>query len=331
MFQKAIKIFAIITLFVGCNLSSNKLEVQNKSVVKKKFSDVEWVKDEKFNYGDIRRYGFSGPMLNNVQIDSIFLLASKGVKVKFPSGFYNINLIIENKKNINIEFNKSVICGKISFENVENVNITGEFTALDMMFFKNSSNININGARIATNIAHNLYNEANRGVSIYSGSKNIYIKDLKILNSGGSSRRFIYNQASLLIHGFLNTPQNITIDNLLISNSKRTGAYISGRDHKFKKIVIENFGSGELNSNIKPIEKAEIGGEKKFSGLWLNLNENNIIDSLIIENNNSSLPLIKFDKSLGYIPNVIKNMSITNNRNNYLISENSNTLVLNEF
>lgn len=331
MIKYIFKSYLIIILFFSCNSSNEKVE---KSAIPNSnefaFNEFAWIKDKRFEYGDIRRYGFKDSKLNKEQVDSILTLASNGVKVRFPSGYYQINLIIQNKKNINIEFNNTVIQGKLSFEGVNSANITGEVFVLDMIFFKNSSDINIQKANVISNEKYNLHNDPNRGVSIYSGSTNITFGDLKILNSGADNPRFTYNQASLLIHGFLNTPQNITIENLLITNSKRTAAYISGENHNFGTIKIENFGLTESFKNIKPIEKAKVGEEKVFCGLWLNLNENNIIDTLIIKNQ-KPLPIIKFDRSLGTKPNVINNMSVVSKDNIFIINENSNTLVLNEF
>ncbi|MDV7137582.1 hypothetical protein R3X28_01775 [Maribacter sp. TH_r10] len=321
----------ILILLFSCEVNRSKSVIDIPLEIPSKTNDSIWVKNTSYNYGDIRRYGFQDKHLLKEQIDSIIDIGSSGVDISFPKGLYPINFVLENKKNLNIHFNSSIIAGKLSIVNTNNVNITGEIEILDQLFLKNSSNISFNEVSLRTDKINNLHKRANRGVNIYSGSKDITMNELSIEESGGDDVFFQYSQAALMIHGFQDTPKRVIIKHILIKNSKRTGAYISGSSHYIGKIKVNNYGLSKNKDNIKPVEKASIGEEKIFSGVWMNRSENNRIDTLVINNQMGyGTYSIILDESQGYVPNLIGEISITDG-NDYTVDLNSNTLVMHEF
>ncbi len=325
-------IFILISFItVSCADNKQKINVLPKKNITDKLNDSLWVKNNQFVYGDIRRYGFLNKNLSETQIESIIELASKGIEIIFPKGVYPINFVIEDTKNITIYFNQSVISGKLAIENVSEMQILGEVEILDALFLKNCNGVSFNKVRLKTDKKNNINFKANRGVNIYSGCKEISINDLSILDCGGDEDFFKYSQASFMIHGFYNTPEHVKIESLYIKNSNRTAAYISGKGHEIGKIEILNYGLSKNTSNIKPVEKASIGEESVFSGLWMNYAELNQIDTLLIRNKSGlGNYSVIFDESLGSKPNIISSISIRDN-NPYEISINSNTLVYSEF
>ena len=321
-------------LFFGCNKKNNGLSTHSRTHKQSSeciLNDSVWVKNNEFVYGDIRRYGFLKKELSKAQLDSILNIGSKGIDLIFPKGVYPINFFIENKEDIRIHFDSAIIAGKLSLQKAKNIDISGRIEILDILFIKNSKDLRFENVRLRTDKTINIANRANRGVNIYSGSKDIFFKNLKIMDSGGEDVFFAYSHAALMIHGFFNVPERVLIENVLIKNSKRTGAYISGIDHSIQTLKVVDYGISKNTSGIKPVEMATLGKEKIFSGVWLNMTENNNIDTLIIKNgNNQGDYSIIFDESKGLTPNFVQAISISDS-NTYMTNLNSNTIVLSEF
>ncbi len=319
--------------FLGCvdNHAPITKHRTKESIQKDAINDSAWVKNKEYAYGDIRRYGFVNKTLSQIQLDSIMELADQGIKIVFPSGSYPIDFNIHNRENIKFHFNGSTITGKLSLHNAQNIEITGDLEILDILFLRDSKQIVFENISVSTDIDKCKSKKANRGVNIYSGCNNISFDKLNISNFGGEGDFFAYAHAALMIHGFENTPENIRIKNILIENSKRTGAYISGKNHGIGRIEVVNYGLSNRSMDSKPVEKASIGEEKIYSGIWMNLTENNSIDTLIVRNQKSMGNYsVIFDESLGTIPNIIKTISLSD-PNIHKTDYNSNILVLNEF
>lgn len=319
-----------LTLVTCCSPNTT----QSNETSKKRpvgINDNKWVKKDSFPYGDIRRYGFDIGYLSPVQLDSIFDIAEHVHPITFPEGVYPIDFNIEGRSNIALDFKNVTISGKVTIQDANHISLHGKLNILDILFLRNASNIGIDTVKVRTDKKLGLTKMANRGVNVYSGSNNVSIHSLAIIDQIGDGIPFSYAQAALLIHGFQGTPTNVRIEDLIVENCGRTGVYISGRDHVFGKMKIENYGLSESKLNIKPIEKADAGEANEFKGLWLNYTENVKIDSLILVNKqNKGFYSILFDESLGHVPNIISNLSIEDN-NTYKVDFNSNTLVLNEF
>lgn len=325
--------FLLLSIFIisfGCEGNESVNVCNYQSTKPLKIDDGNWVVNNQYSYGDIRRYGFENRDLSKPQIDSIFEIASAGVSIVFPEGYYPINLIIEDRKNLDVEFRSVTFAGKVELLGVYNSNFKGELRVLDLLYIKDSKKIKFENVKILTDTLRNINLVSNRGLNIYSGSECIDFDTIYIANSGGEGDFFKYSQAAFLLHGYNDPPKYISAGSIEIYNSKRSAAYISGYGHKLKTILISNYGLTSGSSNLKPIERASNGEEKCYSGFWLNYSENVVIDTLKIKNKcDFGVYSLWLDESSGVIPNIIQNLNLVDN-NNYNVDFNSNTLILNE-
>lgn len=278
-------VFVIITFSCEQDVSSKVPLVSNLNT---NFSDLQYVLSDSFPKGDIRRYGiFPNKPVDQNTFTKVLELVSKGLPITFPKGIYNTNIKIEGLKDVQLNFNDAIITGAILIIEKDSVpsqriEFKGQLTVLDKLFIRKSKDITFNDVILHSDTLNNIYNKKNRGVSIYSGSRNISFKTLKINNTGGTEDSFFkYTAAALQIHGYDNNPEHITIKNLEITNSDRTALYITGNNHKLDKVSITNFGLGS-SKNMFGLEDAKPGTEKEFTGAWLMKCNNVVIDSLEI-------------------------------------------------
>lgn len=281
------------------------------------FNDSLLVEYSQFKIGDIRRYGiFPNQPIIQEKLKRILKLAQNGFKIKFPKGVYNTNLVIEGLKDISIICDDVVITGVLQITDLNNnrssnISINGSITILDKVFIRKSSNIVFDTLVVKTDTLQNRYHKMNRGVSIYTGSKNIKIKTLKIFDTGGSKDDYYkYSAAAFQVHGWNNNPEFITIDNLMVENAQRTAVYLTGNGHEIKKAIIENYAVNGDNANMFGLEDAKPGSEKDFAGVWLNKCNNCEIDSLEISNNYQKPYSLKFGIGIYSEPAVINYLSL---------------------
>ena len=102
----------------------------------------------------------------------------------------------------------------------------------------------------------------------------------------------------MAIDGLRENPTNITIDEVYIDSSDRHGAYITGSNNVFKKIVINKYAQGTTEF-MSGMQDSVNGEERVLSGLWVNRCNNCIFNEVIIytKNSKSALPL-KLDEGI---------------------------------
>ncbi len=332
------KIIASYMMFICLVISCEKQTETPTETPKINLSidDKNYVVNNSLPKGDVRRYGvFPNKPVNQNNLGNIIRLAAKGVPITFPKGVYETNLVFNKISNINIVFQDAVFSGGINILNGSHTfKFDGNVTILDKLFIRKSSNIIFDNVTLMSDTLRNIYHKENRGVSIYVGSKNIEFNTLKITDTGGNSDRFYtYSAAALQIHGWNNNPQNITINTLEITNSARTALYVTGKDHKFKKVTITNFGIGSTK-NMFGLEDAKPKEETEFTGLWMNKCDNCEVDSLSIDNTKLGATYsLRLGEGVYHEPSFIYNINFKNKAIGMTIKDDilTNILVKNEY
>lgn len=306
-----------IFIFVSCHQKRSTISIpfEEKTVA---FDESMFVKDSTYTIGDVRRYGLH-PNNRNSQdkFKDIIQLAEQGIKINFPKGYYPINMDFKGVSNIDLNFNEVVIGGSLTITEEEKVlssylKFSGELTVLDKVFIRNSNNIVFDSLRVCSDTLRNIHHKKNRGVSIYVGSNDIKFKNLEIYGTGGDRDEFYkYTAAALQIHGWNDNPERIVIDKLIIRNAGRTALYLTGKDHLFKKVIVKNYGFGEIEGMFG-LDDASPGTEREFAGVWVNKCNDCTIDSLDISNNRSSIFSLKMGIGVYSKPTFILNLKRQN-------------------
>ena len=281
-------LFIISLLLMSCKKGSVEPRIvrptENMTV-----DDSAFIRYPEFPKGDIRRYGVF-PDSTGVEefLQKAIELSSKGLRLSFPKGYYPINMDLMGRTNVSIKFHDAIIGGRLNIhqsaqENSSVIELLGKLTVLDRVFIRRSDNIHFDSVFIKTALNRNLLHRANRGLSIYSGSKFISFDYLNVSDTGGDGTDYFkHTAAAIQVHGWNNNPTHIRAKKILIKNAARTGIYLTGSNHHIVYLEVENFGLGN-HKNIKPLEDAKKGEEKLFAASWINVATDCIIDTLSLK------------------------------------------------
>lgn len=286
--RKIMTYIVCIGFLISCENTEKKTGVIDIPMSDKE--DPRLVLNDTFATGDVRRYGiFPNTLMDRSTLNEILEMATGGPQLYFAEGHYPIDISIEGLSNISMYFDNASLGGAliiIDNDNKEssNIVINGNLTVLDKIFIRKSNTIFFENIEVKSDTLNNVYHKRNRGVSIYVGSKDVNFKTLEISDTGGDEDAFFgHVAAALQVHGWDNNPSNLSIDHLRIINAARSAMYLTGFNHKIKKIEIANFGLGN-DLNMLGLEDAKAGDEKAFSGVWINKCNDCVIDSLTIRN-----------------------------------------------
>ena len=109
-------------------------------------------------------------------------LANQGLPIYFPPGYYNTSISLENTSSVTIKFDEVILAGHLQItNNSERIKINGSVTILDKLFIVQSRDISFEKVIVKSNQTQNIYEQKNRGVSIYAGSKNIKFDSLSLV------------------------------------------------------------------------------------------------------------------------------------------------------
>ena len=285
--KRLVTYLLLINLFWSCKYDEEKpIRI---SFSQEEVSDTCCIKEASYSKGDVRRYGiFPNEKINTNYLEQCIKLADLGLPLYWPEGLYDTSIVLKGVTNVRLEFDNAIITGDFQIINNDsvlskNIIVSGNITILDKLFIKSSERIDFNNVNVISDTTNNLYSNNNRGVSIYSGSKDISFQNLKIKETGGSAQDFFkYTAAALQVHGWNNNPEGLFIKKLIIDNSGRTAMYLTGNNHKINNIKIENFGLGSPK-NMFGLEDAKPKSEREFVGAWFNKCNDCTIDTLIID------------------------------------------------
>ena len=306
-----LKSFIIMLCFTAA-CSSQITQVDKVFKEKKELlNEDNYVLDSIYNIGDSRRYGVYPDSINNKLhpktgkslIQSLLDLTEKNsLTINFVKGYYGLNLIFDSRKNITLHFDEAEFnLLHITNENGEqstNISLKGSLILFDRLGTYHSNNIKIDSVTIKSNTEKSLPKSKSQGCHIYKGTDNLHIKYLKVEDLASGSIKYQNNHAALAIDGLRENPTNITIDEVYIDSSDRHGAYITGSNNVFKKIVINKYAQGTTEF-MSGMQDSVNGEERVLSGLWVNRCNNCIFNEVIIytKNSKSAMPL-KLDEGI---------------------------------
>ncbi len=338
-------IIVLLISFISCKKDKKNetpsLKEEPKEIT---FDESKYVLDSTFAIGDARRYGLtaenaksSHPTSGKNRMTTVIDLAEEsGMEINFPSGYYGMNLTLDNRKNLKLRFNNSefsnVSISQGAKENSipENITLKGTLNLYGRLGLTEAKNISIDSVILKTDTAKNLYKMRNTGCHIYHGCDNIKINYLEVQDLGSGSEKYKYTHAALAIDGWNNNPQNVTINKLYIKSTDRHGIYLTGSDHIIKEVVIDKFGVGSAKE-MDGMQDADNkkGEHKEFTALWLNKCYDCYIEKITINEKDSKGKYTAFfDYGDESRPSEIDQMIILNDNPSIKIKKDSNARVV---
>lgn len=330
------KKYALIAVVLFTTFSCKK-EKNNNSI---KSNEVNYNTDleqklainTKFVVGDVRRYGIMPdqgigvhPVTKNKKIDEIISLASSGLEITFPKGYYKTSLIISNEKNIKMAFENTEFSGSVQLKDSSyNVSFKGNLKSYSSFFFSNVHNITCDKLTLLDNKEKNISNLRPSGVNILGNSTEITINKVSVSGVGQSK----YVHAGLKIYGYPELPKYINIKELSILSSDVNGALIMGEEIYIDKMLISNFGNSEVDNLAKLSNLPKDYNSKDFVGLWLNKNTSSIYDYVEVNTVNKQIA-IRLGEGSPEDPTIITALKLKNKENSeYLVDDSEATNVV---
>lgn len=317
--KSLIKIIVVFFLFF-CSCTARERKNLNSPIEAHK--DTIYTLFSQYSKNDCRRYGIFPDSLNNKLhpntgkslIASLLDYAEKNsVKIKFPKGYYAINLIFDSRKNIDLNFdNAEFDLLHITNESgtpSRNINLEGTLILYDRFGTYHSHNIVADSIIIKSDIEKSLKTSRSRGCQIYKGTDSLYIKYLRVEDLASGDIKYKNNHAALAIDGLRENPTNIIIDEVHIKSSDRHGAYITGSNNIFKKILIEKYAQGSTHF-MTGMQDSRAGEEKVLSGLWINRCNNCVFEDvqILTKKSKNGFPLKLGEGNIG-MPTIIENLA----------------------
>ena len=333
----------ILILILNFSVFGQKISSHDISDIKSDvFNDSLYVLDHTFPKGDARRYIVSAesakskhPFTNKTRLTTALDIAEKtGVKMHFPSGYYGMDLILDNRQNLYLSFDDSefnlihITQEYDSLPKPKNIFIDGNIISYHRLGITEAENIKIDSVNIKSDILKNLRGVRSKGCHIYHGSTNISIGYLQIDDFGSGSNKYLHNDAALAIDGWNNNPKQVTIKKLYIKSSDRHGIYLTGSNHFIGEAVIDKYGVGG-SDHMSQMQDALAGEEKKFKALWVNKAYNSRIGKLTInEKESEGHYSIHLDYSDVKRPVIIYKLNIINSPDAKILEEVNNGVLI---
>jgi uncharacterized protein YcfL len=336
-------ITVLTVMFFSCK-SDQKTELTSKEVVKETvFDDSKYVLDDSFKMGDARRYGVTAetakqghPAFGKNRMAVVLDLAEEsGMEVSFPSGYYGMDLTLDSRKNLtlnfdNSEFNLIHITQRKKEDSIpENIVLKGKLIAYDRLGITEAKNISIDTIILKSDLKKNLRKIRNRGCHIYHGCDNINIGYIEIKDVGSGSKKHLYTHAAIAIDGWNNNPSNITINKAHIKSTDRHGVYITGTDNYIKELTIDKFGIGtsKFMDGMQDADNKK-GEHKEFTALWINKCYDCAFDKVTINEKDSKGKYTAFfDAGNKLKATIIDELVVLNDNPSITIKRDPNTAV----
>jgi len=342
--KHSILLLLTILLLSSCGGEDKKTPVQEAPKTKEVFDDSNYVLDDKFPVGDARRYGLTAenstkihPFTKKNRITSVIDLAEEsGIEITFPQGYYNTNLTLDNRENINLRFNNSefnlihITQRYDTLPKPRNIKLKGTLVAYARLGITEASDIVIDSVILKSDITKNKWGLRNSGCHIYHGCDNISINYLEVQDLGSGGEKYKHSHAALALDGHQNNPIGVKIKKVYIKSSDRHGLYMTGSEHEIGEIIIDKFGVGS-SKNMCGMQDADNknGENKEFKALWINKCYDSFIEKVIInEKDSKGKYTAHFDYGDKTKPVTINSFKVLNDNPQIDILEESKTGVL---
>ena len=281
--RKLAFLFCVLILIQCKNDVTTQQNKKEQKPLTENKEELKYVLNDSFPVGDVRRYGLTigggdpkHPYTGEITTASIFKMASKErIPLYFPEGYYNFGLYFKGIQDIEITFDNAAFAGPIYIMEGEDKSpskdlyLKGDIITYYKFFTRNSSDIIVNNLTVKTDLEKNLSNLRSMGCDIYSGTKNIAFNTITIEDLGSGKEQYKLARAAMQVHGWNNNPEGLDVNKLHIKSSDSHGLYLTGANHVFKEIIVEQFGVGN-DIVINDLEDSDKGQTNKITGVWLN-------------------------------------------------------------
>lgn len=263
------------------------------------------VQDEKYSYGDVRRYGImpnEDKILDNTEkIDNAFNNGSSlGFTVYFPTGLYKTQLNID-QSNLNLEFEEGAeVTGGVYIytddnkNKIKNLTIKGTLVTYDRFAATNVDGLIVDNIHVKGDgkIATDYPGIRGRGVHIYKGTNNMKCKSITVddLDSEGNN-----NCAAVQIDGYVENPSNLYIEKILVKKSDVHGVYLTGSGHTIGEIQVDEFGAGSFKMATVMEDSDGLAQDKELKGVWINRCDSTKISKITVSNAAEIRNNVKYD------------------------------------
>ncbi|ADL52111.1 hypothetical protein [Clostridium cellulovorans] len=263
------------------------------------------VTDERYSYGDVRRYGvfpYDNSLLNNYKLvkNALDNARNLGYEVFFPKGLYKTQLNI-SQSNLVIRFEEGAeLTGLVhifvenSKNKIKNITIRGTIVTYDRFGTRNVDGLTVDAIHVKSDglKATDYPNIKGRGVHISPGTTNMKCKLIEVddLDSAGHN-----NVAAVEIDGASNNPSNLFIGKIWVKKSDVHGVYLTGNRHIIGEIQVDEYGADAYKMKSSIEDSDSIKQSKELKGVWLNKCSDTIIKNITVKNVNTIRPNVKCD------------------------------------
>lgn len=340
--MKEILLIILLASTISCKGQKNESVIFEKQAMQV-FNDSSYVINSQYGKNDARRYGLfaetatlTHPFTGKSNLLTVLDIAEKtGEEMFFPAGYYGMNLTLDSRQNMKLNFNHSefhlihITQVEDSLPKPKNIIIKGTLIAYARLGITEATNIEIDSVFLRSDLQKNLWNLRGAGCHIYHGSKDIKINYLEIDDFGSGDKRYQYNHAALSIDGWNNNPENVQIKKVYIKSTDRHGIYMTGKNHSIEDIRIDQFGMGNA-VDMAAMQDAKQGEERDFKALWVNKCYDSFIGKIIIDEGVSKGKYtVHFDEGDKSRPVVIGDFVVENNNKEInFLEEDGNGVVL---
>ena len=280
--KKSFLLLLLVVVLLGCKeekKSSKKDKIESKYDV---YLEQKLAINTSFPIGNVRRYGIEPdqgigvhPITKNKKVDEIIRLASSGLEIVFPKGYYKTSLILSKKEKISLKFEEAEFSGSIQLkDSCNNMLLKGNVKTYSSFVFNNVHNITLGELTVLDNKEKNISKLRPSGVHILNDSRDIMID--KVLIEGIGENK--YSHAALKIYGYPKLPKYIKINELSILSSDVNGVLIMGEEIHINNTYIKSFGSSNENNLAKLSNLPKDFDKKNYVGFWLNKNISSVYE-----------------------------------------------------
>lgn len=322
--MKNIIVILLLISVLSCKEKNQKVPSQNETQPKEetinKEEELKYVINDSYPIGDVRRYGImpnigigKHPVTQKNSVETVLDIAEKlNIQIVFPEGYYPIHLLIRGRENINIHFENASIGGYVQITEKEDkvsskIKFTGTVNIYDLLLVRKAIDVDFEKVNLLSDISKSTFKNRNKGFRIYNGVETIKIKELNIEDLGsGKDKAYQRVHAALLA---VEAPKELFIDKIHIKSSDRHGIYLTGSDHIIENIIIDKFGTGEIDNMAYMPDLIDKENTKKIAGVWLSRCNNSIIGNILVNTANSKgTYAIRLDNGNLNMPTIIESV-----------------------
>lgn len=322
------KYILLITVLVTVFSCKKEKEIKSPKITYDVVLEQNLTVNDTYAIGDVRRYGVMPdtgigvhPKTKNRKIDELIKLASSGLEIVFPKGYYKTSLILSKKANITMKFNDAAFSGSVQLkDSTHNIRLNGHIKSYSSFVFNTAHNITCNKLTVLDNTEKNISKLRPSGVHILNDSRDITID--KIIVKGVGENK--YSHAALKVYGYPKLPSYVRIDELSVESSDVNGVLIMGEEIYINKVAVKSFGHAKENNLAKLSNLPKDFDKNNYVGLWLNKNTSSIYKYVSVNTVNEQVA-VRLGTGNSEDPTVISELKLQDKKNTEFLVDDAET------